>query len=96
MVMGSCRVQMTDAKHIMKQFNLEGVQENFEQVFGDVLLSGEPVKIAGDTGDAVLVSEEVWRGMTETLYLLSIPNMRVSVRAGMREHIATTATDLDL
>jgi antitoxin YefM len=96
MVMGSCRVKMTDAKHIMKQFNLEDVQENFEQVFDDVLLSGEPVKIARDTGDAVLVSEEVWSGMTETLNLLSIPNMRVSVRAGMREHIATTATDLDL
>ena len=96
MVMGSCRVKMIDAKHIMKQFNLEDVQENFEQVFDDVLLSGEPVKIARDTGDAVLVSEEVWSGMTETLNLLSIPNMRVSVRAGMRVHIAITATDLDL
>ena len=34
---------MTDAKHIMKQIQLNDVQENFEQIFEDVLVSGEPV-----------------------------------------------------
>jgi PHD/YefM family antitoxin component YafN of YafNO toxin-antitoxin module len=49
----------------MKQVNIEDVQANIEHVFHDVLLSREPVKIMKDTGNAILVSEEIWCGMTE-------------------------------
>jgi antitoxin YefM len=86
---------MTDVNQNMKQLNLEDVQANFEQVFNDVLVSGEPVKIMKDTGNAILVSEAIWRGMTETLNLVSIPGVRESVRSGMREPIADTKTDLN-
>ena len=74
---------MTDVKHHMKQVKLKGVQENFEQVVDDVLVSGEPVEILKETGNAILVSEEVWRGMTETLNLMSVPGMRESIRTGI-------------
>ena len=86
---------MTDATHSMKQVQLKDVQENFEQIFEDVLISGEPVKILKEMGNAILVSEEIWRGMTETLNLMSIPGVRGSIRSGMREPIAETATGLD-
>ena len=46
-------------------------------------------------GNAILISEEVWRGITETLNLFFIPGMRETVRSGMREPIAGTATELD-
>ena len=85
---------MTDVKHHMKQVQLKDVQENFEQVLDDVLVSGEPVEIQKETGNAILVSEEVWRGMVETLNLLSTPGMRESIRSGMREPIADTKTGL--
>ena len=68
---------------------------NFGQVVNEVLTTGEPVKIIKHAGNTIFVSEEVWRGMTETLKLLSIPGMRGSIRAGMREHTANTTTDLD-
>ena len=48
-----------------------------------------------DTGNAVLVSEGIWRGITETLNLLSIPGVRESVRCGIPEPIADTETGLD-
>ena len=86
---------MTDARDSIKQVQLEDVQENFEQIFEDVLVSGEPAKILKETGIAILVSEEVWHGMTETLNLLSIPGVRESIRSGMREPIGETATGLD-
>ena len=86
---------MTDVKRQMKQFKLKDVQENFEQIFEDVLVSDEPVEILKETGNAILVSEEVWRGMIETLNLMSVPGMRESIRTGMREPIAHTTTDLD-
>ena len=79
----------------MKQIQLKDVQENFEQIFKDVLMSGEPVKILKQTGNAILVSEEVWRGMTETLNLLSIPGMRESIGSGLREPTTDTMTALD-
>ena len=86
---------MTDARHSMKQVKLKDVRENFEQVLDDVLVSGEPIEILKENGNAILVSEEVWHGMTETLNLLSIPGMRETVHSGMREPIAHTKTSLD-
>ena len=79
----------------MKRVQLKDIQENFEQIFEDVLVSGGPVKILKDTGNAILVSEKVWRGMTETLSLVAIPGMRESIHSGMREPIADTAKGLD-
>ena len=79
----------------MKQGQLKDVQDNFEQIFEDVLVSGEPVEILKETGNAILVSEEVWRGMTETLNLMSVPGMRETIRSGMREPITHTTTALD-
>jgi len=46
--------------------------------------SHEPVQIAGKRSSAVLVSEEDWRAIQETLYLLSIPGMRESIVKGLR------------
>jgi PHD/YefM family antitoxin component YafN of YafNO toxin-antitoxin module len=50
-------------------------------MFDHVMLSGEPVKITTNTGNVVLVSEEVWNGVEETLKLVSIPGMRDSLAA---------------
>jgi len=86
---------MTDATYDMEQVQMKNAQENFEQIFEDVLVSGGPVKILKDTGNAILVSEEVLRGMTETLSLVAIPGMRESLRSGMREPITDSAKDLD-
>ena len=86
---------MTDALHNIKQVHLKDVQENFEQIFEHVLVSDEPTKIVKDTGNAILVSEEIWRGMIETLNLVAMSGMRESICSGMREPITHTTTDLD-
>jgi len=46
--------------------------------------SHEPVQITGKRHNAVLISEEDWSAMNETLYLLSIPGMRESIRKGLK------------
>ena len=86
---------MIDALHNMKQVQLNDAQENFEQLFENVMVSGESVEILKETGNAILVSEEIWRGMIETLNLVSISGVRETIRAGMREPIANTKTSLD-
>jgi antitoxin YefM len=49
--------------------------------------SHEPIQITGKRANAVLVSEEDWRAVQETLYLLSIPGMRESILKGMKEPV---------
>ncbi len=46
--------------------------------------SHEPITVTGKRHNAVLISEDDWRAIEETLYLLSIPGMRESIRKGMR------------
>ena len=44
----------------------------------------EPIQITGKRTNAVLISEEDWRAIQETLYLLSVPGMRESIRKGLK------------
>ncbi|MCP9776990.1 type II toxin-antitoxin system Phd/YefM family antitoxin [Cyanobium sp. T1G-Tous] len=45
--------------------------------------SHEPVQINGKRSNAVLISEDDWRAIQETLHLGSIPGMRESILEGM-------------
>jgi prevent-host-death family protein len=50
--------------------------------------SHEPIQITGKRSNAILISEEDWRSIQETLYLLSIPDMRESIRKGLKTPVA--------
>ncbi len=45
--------------------------------------SHEPIVITGKRGSAVLISEDDWRAIQETLFLLNIPKMRESAQQGL-------------
>jgi prevent-host-death family protein len=47
----------------------------------------QPVQIIGKRSSAVLVSEEDWRAIEETLYLTAIPGMRESIKKGLKTPI---------
>jgi len=55
--------------------------------------SHEPALITGKRRNAVLLSEEDWRSIQETLHLLSIPGMRESIREGMETPLDECAED---
>jgi len=55
----------------------------------------EPIVITGKRGNAVLVSEQDWNAIKETLFLLSIPGMRESIREGMDEDLDESSKELD-
>lgn len=46
--------------------------------------SHEPIQITGKRHNGVLISEEDWRAINETIYLLSVPGMRKSIRQGLK------------
>jgi antitoxin YefM len=57
--------------------------------------SHQPILISGKRTNSVLVSAEDWDAIQETLYLLSVPGMRESIKAGMAEPIEECAKELD-
>ena len=57
--------------------------------------SHEPILITGKRGNAVLISEDDWRSVQETLYLLSIPGMRESIRDGLATPIGECSDEID-
>lgn len=63
------------------------------QLLDEVADSHEPIHITGKRSNAVLVSEEDWRSIQETLYLISIPGMRDSIRKGMAEPLNKASTN---
>jgi len=56
--------------------------------------SHEPIHIAGKRGGAVLVSDEDWKSIQLTLYLLSVPRMRESVR-GMKTPVSKCKKEIE-
>jgi len=64
------------------------------QLIDEAASSHEPIQITGKRANAVLVSEDDWRAVQETLYLLSIPGMRESIRKGMKEPVEKCAEAL--
>lgn len=54
-----------------------------QAVLDDAASSHEPVQIVGENGNAVLIAEADWRSIQESLFLLSLPGMRESIREGL-------------
>ena len=46
--------------------------------------SHQPIQITGKRSNAVLISEDDWRSIQETLHLTSIPGMKESIVKGMK------------
>ena len=61
----------------------------------DVSQSHDPIQIAGKRHSAVLVADDDWRAIQETLHLDSIPGMRESIVDGMKTSVDECEEELD-
>lgn len=68
----------------MSTFTASQARSNLYRLIDQAAASHEPIQIKGKRSSAVLISEEDWRAVQETLYLLSIPGMRESIRQGLK------------
>ena len=68
---------------------------NLYQLIDETAQSHQPVTITGKRHNAVLVSEDDWRSVQETLYLVSIPGMRESVIEGLQTPVEECAEELE-
>ena len=56
----------------------------FYRLMDETALTHEPIMITGRRTNAVLVNQEDWEAMQETLHLEAIPGMTVSIQKGLR------------
>ena len=70
-------------------------RSNLYRLIDETAESHQPIVIMGKRNKAVLVAEEDWAAIQETLYLLSIPGMRESIQEGMATPIDQCDKELD-
>ena len=66
---------------------------NLYRLMDSVAQSHQPITISGKRSNAVLVSAEDWQNIQETLFLLSVPGMRESIKEGMAEAVDSCAAE---
>lgn len=79
----------------MQTLSASAARTNLYRLIDEASSSHQPVVITGKRGNAVLISQEDWTAIQETLFLVSIPNMRESILEGMATSVSELASQLD-
>lgn len=75
--------------------NITTARKNLYTLVEGVNETHEPVLITSKKGSVVMVSEEDWRSIEETLFLVSIPGMKDSIVKGLKEPLSKCSDNLD-
>lgn len=74
----------------MKTLTATQARKDIYRILDEVSDTHKPIKITGKHTNAVLISEEYWRSIHETLYLTSIPGMHESIVEGLNTPLEET------
>jgi len=80
---------------VMSTLTASEARANLYRLIDEAAESHIPIRITGKRNNAVLVSEKDWASVQETMYLLSIPGMRESIREGMESPVDECETEID-
>ena len=78
----------------MTILNVTEARTNLYRLMEQVADSHEPVTITGKRANSVLISQDDWFAIQETLYLLSIPGMGKSIKEGLSTNLDACDKDL--
>jgi len=79
----------------MTTLNVTEARSKLYSLIDEAIDTHQPVVITGKRGNAVLVSEEDWNAISETLHLLSVPGMRESIKKGLSQDLSDSSKELD-
>ena len=68
---------------------------NLYNLIDETADSHQPIVITGKRNNAVLLSEEDWNAINETLYLVSIPGVRESIKEGLKANLSECKKEID-
>ncbi|MFT5720987.1 MAG: antitoxin YefM [Motiliproteus sp.] len=79
----------------MTTLNATEARSKLYTLIDETYQTHQPILITGKRVNAVLLAEEDWNAINETLHLLSIPGMRESIREGIATDLGNCDQDLD-
>jgi prevent-host-death family protein len=79
----------------MTILNATEARSNLYNLIDETSQTHQPIVITGKRGNAVLLAEDDWNSINESLFLLSIPGMRESIREGMGTSLDDCDQELD-
>jgi antitoxin YefM len=79
----------------MSIVNATTARNNFFKLIEDAVMNHEPIYVTGKSGNVVVISEEDYRSIQETLYLSSIPGMRERIINGLKTPLEDLVEDKD-
>lgn len=71
----------------MTNINVTNFRNNIYSILDQIIKYNEPVNISTKNGNAVILSEEDYNNLMETLYIESIPGMKEELKKAMEEPI---------
>ncbi|HOC70628.1 MAG TPA: type II toxin-antitoxin system Phd/YefM family antitoxin [Candidatus Hydrogenedentes bacterium] len=77
----------------MNSISTDMAQDNLSALIEQVAQSHEPIQIVSGVRSALLVAEEDWQSIQETLYLVSIPFLRESILEGIKTPVEECSED---
>ena len=77
----------------MSIINATSARDNFYKLMEETVMTHEPTFITGKNGNVVMLSEEDYKAMEETLYLVSIPGMEKKIVDGINTPLEETVED---
>ncbi|MCG8526910.1 MAG: type II toxin-antitoxin system Phd/YefM family antitoxin [Opitutales bacterium] len=80
---------------IMTTISATKARDSLYRLIDEANESHTPIQITGKRGNAVLLSEDDWKAIEETLYLSSIPGMAESIKEARNEKIENCSEELD-
>ena len=78
---------------IMTSITVTQARANLFKLLDQTAQSHEPIQITGRRQNGVLLSEDDFRAMQETVYLLSVPGMRASLRKARKAPLKAYTKD---
>ncbi len=79
----------------MSTLTASEARANLYRLIDEAAESHTPIRITGKRNSAGLISEEDWASVQETMYLLSVPGMRESIKEGMDSPVEEFESELD-
>lgn len=79
----------------MTTLNATEARAKLYALIDEASTSHQPIVITGKRGNAILLAEEDWNAINETLNLLAVPGMRESIREGIEAGLDECDQELD-
>ncbi len=79
----------------MKTISITKARQDLYNLVDEALINSEPIQITSKRGNAILISSDDWNAIQETLYLISVPELKNSIIEGLNTPLDECLEDIE-